>query len=154
MPAAQSPEEQLDSFIVKYTPEIGALAREVIARMRKRLPGAYELVYDNYNALVVAFAATERVSGVIFSIAAYPRWLNLYFVRGHNLPDPQRLLKGSGTAVRRIQITDASILDDPAVKDLMKEALARADQPISRKTNGLLIIKSVSARQRPRRPAI
>jgi len=45
---AKSPESQLSGFIAKYTPEIGALARAAIAKMRARLPGAVELVYGNY----------------------------------------------------------------------------------------------------------
>jgi hypothetical protein len=58
--------------VAKYTPEIGALAQEGLDKMRARLPGAIELVYDNYNALAIGFSPTERTSDVIFSIALYP----------------------------------------------------------------------------------
>ena len=47
---------QLDDFLAKYTPEIRRVARAALAKMRKRLPGAVHLVYDNYNALVITFA--------------------------------------------------------------------------------------------------
>jgi len=40
---ARSPESQLAAFIATYTPEIAALAEEALARMRARLPGAFEL---------------------------------------------------------------------------------------------------------------
>ena len=61
-------------------PEIGALAKAILGKMRKRLPRAVELVYDNYNALVIGFGPTERASDAIFSIAVYPRWVSLFFL--------------------------------------------------------------------------
>jgi hypothetical protein len=42
-------EQQLDSFLAKYDPEIAAFARRALAKMRKLVPGAVEIVYDNYN---------------------------------------------------------------------------------------------------------
>src|SRR5690242_10136972 len=147
----QSPENQLTGFIGKYTPEIGILAQAVLAKMRKRLPGAVELVYDNYNALVVGFGPSERASEAIFSIALYPRWINLFFLDGVALPDPEKLLKGDGKIVRSITLQDAAALDQPGVRTLMNEALKRADIKINKKTPRRLIIKSISAKQRPRR---
>ncbi|HEU0174163.1 MAG TPA: DUF1801 domain-containing protein, partial [Blastocatellia bacterium] len=124
-----------------------------LAKMRDRLPGAIELVYDNYNALVIGFSPTERASDAIFSIALYPRWVTLFFLRGANIPDPQKLLKGGGKVVRHIVLETAADLDKPAVRALMKRALERCDKPINGAAPGRIIIKSVSAKQRPRRPA-
>ena len=149
----KAPEEQLASFIAKYTPEIGAMARAALARMRSRLPGAIELVYDNYNALAIGFSPTERASDVVFSITLYPRWVSLFFFRGADLPDPQKLLKGSGKQVRHIVLDSAADLDKPAVKALMDRALERSANPLDGANRGRIIIKSISARQRPRRPA-
>jgi ABC-type uncharacterized transport system permease subunit len=65
----ESPEAQLETFLAKYTPEIAGRAKAALQKMRKRLPGAAELVYDNYNALVIGFAPGARPSHAIFSIA-------------------------------------------------------------------------------------
>jgi len=148
----KAPEEQLAGFIAKYTPEIGALARAALTKMRARLPGAIELVYDNYNALAIGFSPTERTSDVIFSIALYPRWVSLFFFSGVDLPDPEKLLKGSGKVTRHIVLKDAADLDKSAIKALMKHALERAAKPMDKKSPGRIIIKSISAKQRPRRP--
>ncbi len=83
-----TPQKELDFFLAKYTPEIAALARKVLAKMRSRLPGAVELVYDNYNALAIGFGATERSSDAIFSIAVFPRWVSLFFFQGTKLERP------------------------------------------------------------------
>lgn len=148
-----SPEAQLDGFLSKYTPEIRAVAEQARAKMRARFPNAIEMVYDNYNALVIGYSPTERVSEAIFSIALYPRWVMLFFLDGVGLPDPENLLRGGGKIVRGIRFEDASILDKPAVRTLMKHALKRLDSPFDKKTPGRLVIKSISAKQRPRRPS-
>lgn len=149
-----TPRQQLDSFIDKFTPDVASQAREAVEKMLARLPGASMLVYDNYNALAIGFAPGERTSDAIFSLAVFPRWVTLCFLKnGPALPDPARLLKGSGTTVRHIRLDKPVMLDDPAVKTLMKEALRMADPAIDKAQPSRLMIKSVSAKQRPRRPA-
>ena len=147
-----SPKKQLAGFIAKYTPEIGALGREALAKMRAHLPGAIELVYDNYNALAIGFGPTERTADVIFSIVLYPRWVSLFFFHATELPDPQRLLKGN-KAIRHIVLGSAVDLDRPAVRALIAHALEAAAVPLDRTSRGRMIIKSVSTKQRPRRPS-
>jgi len=148
-----SPESQLDAFLDKYTPAIATLARACLAKMRARLPGAVQLVYDNYNALAIGFGPSERASEAVFSIALYPRWVTLFFLQGAGLPDPRRILKGSGKVVRHIVLASAADLDQPAIQDLMAQALERAEAGLDPAAPGRLVIRSVSARQRPRRPA-
>ena len=144
---------QLDGFLAKFTPEIEARAHAIIAKMRARLPGATIPVYDNYNALAVGFGSSDRVSDVIFSIAVFPRWVSLFLVGGPKLDDPKTLLKGEGSTVRHIVLAGPRTLDDSDVRALMDQALAFAKTPIDPAAPGGLIIKSISAKQRPRRPA-
>jgi hypothetical protein len=147
-----SPEKQLAGFIAAFTPDVAARARAALAVMRKRLPGALELVYDNYNALAIAFGPSERLADIVFSIALYPRWVSLFFWAGARLPDPTRRLRGKGSQVRHIVLDELAILDEPDVRALMKEALACAPKPLDRKQAHRVVIKSVSPKQRPRRP--
>ena len=153
MPKAKSEEAQLASFIAKFTPEIGAQAEAVLAAMRKRYPTALELVYDNYNALAIGFAPTEKTSLAIFSIAVFPKWVSLFFLQANGLPDPHKILKGSGKVAKHVVLTTPDTLNDPAVRALMQEAVTRAHVPFDPAGEHRLIIKSISAKQRPRRPA-
>lgn len=146
-------EKQLADFIAKYTPEIAELAKEILVEMRKRLPGALELVYDNYNALAIGFGPTEKVGDVIFSIALFPRWVSLFFFQGAKLPDPNKRLKGNGNQARHIVLKSAEDLDDPEIVALMEASHAIAKKPLDASEPNRLIIKSISASQRPRRPA-
>lgn len=143
---------QLASFLAKFEPGVAASARAALSRLRKKLPGAIEMVYDNYNALAIGFGPSDKASEAIFSIAVYPRWVSLFFLQGAKLPDPDKVLKGSGTQVRHVVLTDPGILEQPAVKRLMALALKSAKRPLDSKQRRRLIIKSIAAKQRPRRP--
>jgi len=146
-------ELELARFLAKYTPEIAARAEVILAKMRRRYPTALELVYDNYNALAIGFAPSERTSEAIFSIAVYPKWVSLFFLQAKGLVDRGKLLKGSGSVARHIVLTTPELLDEPGVVELMEQAVAAARVPFSTDGKHRPIIKSVSARQRPRRPA-
>jgi hypothetical protein len=122
----------------------------VLKKMRARLPGAVELVYDNYNALVIGFGPNERASDAVFSIALYPKWINLFFLYGAMLADPKKILRGSGKQVRSIQIKDAAELDRPEVREVMDAALKAADPPIDGKAKRRMTIRAVAEKQRPR----
>jgi hypothetical protein len=148
----KSAEVRLERFLDAYTPEIAAFARVALAKMRKRLPHAVEMVYDNYNALACGFGPNERASDVIFSIAVYPRHINFFFLQGARLPDPDGLLQGDGSRVRYVRLEDEKTLDRADVKAMMIVAMKTAKVPFDKSVSYKLVIKSVSAKQRPRRP--
>ncbi len=149
--AEHSAERRLASFIAKFRPEVARVAQAARAKIRKLLPGAVELVYDNYNALALAFGPTDRASDVILSIAVYPKWVSLFFARGAKLPDPSGVLRGSGRQIRHVVLEPLEVLDIVAVRALIKVAVATHPKPL-KPSGGTTIIKSVSAKQRPRRP--
>jgi hypothetical protein len=144
---------QLDGFIDKFTPEVAALTRELFEKTKARIPGATILVYDNYNAMAIGFGPSEKAGQAVLSLAVMPRWVTLCFLRGVGLPDPHRLLNGSGSQVRHVRLHTPGAFDDARVQDLIEAALQRSDPPIDEAGEQKLIIKSVSAKQRPRRPA-
>ena len=144
--------KQIAGFLAKYTPQIRKEARAARRILRQRMPTAVEVVYDNYNALVFGFVPGQRVSEAILSFALYPRWLTLFFLQGAELDDPRGLLKGSGNVVRHIALAGAADLDRPAIRTLIRQALARARVPLPATGRGTTVVKFVSAKQRPRRP--
>ena len=150
MKADVSPAKQLTMFLSRFSPDIIALAKAARAKLRKRLPGAVEMVYDNYNALVIGFSPTERPSDAILSIVIWPKKVSICFIQGKHLPDPQHVLQGDGNQVRFIGLdAGAAILDTPAIRTLVSEAVAFGESPFRGK--GLLVIRAISKKQRPRR---
>ncbi len=143
---------QLDAFIDRYSPEVASDARRALSFLETRLLTTTRLVYDNYNALVVGFGSSDKVGDIILSIALYPRWVTLFFLRGIDLPDPHGLLEGTGAQVRSVRLRPIERLEEPEVVALVDAAVERAP-PLPANGKGALIIKSISAKQRPRRPA-
>jgi len=146
-------EKQLRSFIAKFGQKDQRLIRAVRAAVRKRFPTANELVWDNYNFFVIGYSPTERPTDSIVSIAARANGVGLCFIHGAGLPDPKKILLGSGTQTRFIRVEAASVLASSDVDALITAAIDRAKIPLPVKGRGRLIIRSVSAKQRPRRKA-
>lgn len=148
-----SPSKQLAGFIAKFDPKIARHIRACRSVMRKLLPTAVEMVYDNYNFFVIGYGPSERASDAIFSVVADANGVGLAFLQGAKLPDPKKLLQGSGKVNRYIRLPALDLLKSHDVGDLMKSALAHARVPLPATGGGYLVIKSVSAKQRPRRKA-
>jgi hypothetical protein len=149
--AAASGQQQLVGFIRKFDSKNAALIRSVRKVLRKRLPTANELVYDNYNFFVIGYCSTERPSDCILSIAAGANGVGLSFYYGATLPDPRKLLLGSGSQNRFIRIESVATLARPEVEELIAAAIAQAKRPLAAGGKGKLIIRSVSKKQRHRR---
>jgi len=150
-PAAAASE--IESFLTKYSTQVAQQLRFARAKLRALLPNGYELVYDNYNALVFGYAPTERASEAVISIAGYPRWVTLFFLNGASLRDPHGLLQGSGTRVRSIRLAAPEDLDRVEVRQLIERALAPCQSKLAAAPPLRTILKSVSRKQRARQPS-
>src|SRR5262245_32758134 len=115
----ETPTKQLAGFISKYDPTVAKLARATRAAMRRRLPTAHELVYDNYQFLAIGYGSTERASDCIVSLAISPKGVALSFYYGASLPDPEGILLGSGKQNRYIRLSGTETLAEPAVEALL-----------------------------------
>lgn len=147
---SESEAKRLAGFLGRFDPAVAAVARAARARLRRRIPGAVELVYDNYNALVIGFSPTERPSDAVVSLVIYPACVNLYFIYGAHLPNPDGILKGSGSQGRHLRLDeDAAVLDTPALQAVLAEAIASADAPFRGKRR--VVIRAIARKQRPRR---
>jgi hypothetical protein len=147
----KSEKSKLKRAIARYSPEIRAAANAALAKLRARLRGATELVYDNY-ALTIAFSPTDRPSHAVVGVTLYPRWINLGFMEGALLEDPEHVLAGSGSQFRHVRLADASDLDAPAISALIDQAVANAEAPFDPRRRPTISIRTVSAKKGPRRP--
>jgi hypothetical protein len=151
--AAVSPAKQVAGFIDKFEPALAKRVRAARTVLRTRyFPTANELVYDNYNALAIGYSSTDRVSDVVVSLAVFAKGVNLYFYYGKALDDPDKLLQGNGNQGRFIRLDDVAQLDDRRVASLIQAGIAFGDTPMPKSGRGSTIVKSISTKQRPRRP--
>ena len=148
---ARTAEARLEEFVAKFSPANQRMIHAVRKRLRQRFKGANELVYDNYNFFVIGYSPTERPSDAIVSMACGSNGVGLCFIHGAKLPDPTGILVGSGKQTRFIHLDTPALLARADVEALIAEAIARSKAPLSPTGAGRLIIRSVSAKQRPRR---
>jgi hypothetical protein len=148
-----STHSQIATLIAKFTPEVASQFRTARAHVRKYFPRGYELVYDNYNAFGCGYSSTLLNSGVLVSVVAYPRWVSLFFFHGKGLADPERLLQGSGARIRSIRLQPVSLVKSSAVHALLVQAIARFEDELAAAPAMSTRMKSIVAKQLPRRPA-
>ena len=142
----------LDKAIGRYAPEVAAAARAGLKKMQARFPGARQLVFERRQSLPIGFAPGEG-GNPVFSIVLYPRWVRFFFLEGIALDDPERRLEGNGNLVRSIRLNEgAAILDDPYIRDLMKQALQIAGVDL-KKGRGRIELRSTLATSTARKAA-
>jgi len=150
--ARRSAEAELRTLIAKFAPAhvrlIGAMRRW----LRKRLPTAQEVVYEYRDCFVISYSPNEHGYEGVLAIRGSANGVRLYFNRGRELPDPEKLLQGPGNQTRFTNVEGASTLARPEVARLIDEALARNRVPFARAGRGSVVIRSTSAKRR-RRPA-
>ena len=151
--ARRSAEAELRKLIARFAPAHQRLIGATRRSLRKRLPSAHELVYEYQGFFVISFSPNEHGYEGVFAIRADADGVRLYLNPGKELPDPEKLLRGSGNQTRWIHLEGASTLARPAVARLLDEAIARNRVPFARTGRGPVVIRSTSAKQRRRRPA-
>jgi len=149
-----TPEAQLRSFNDRFDPKQQKFIRSIRAALRKRFPTANEMAYDYSTFFVIAYSPTEQGIDAPVSIAARADGVDLYFSHGPQLPDPKKLLQGSGKQVRFVRLESVRHLAHPDVEAFITAALDHARVPLPSKGKGSLIIrtnKTLAAKKRPRR---
>jgi hypothetical protein len=149
----RSAEAELRGLIARFAPAHEALIGTTRRYLRKRLPTAHELVYEYSDNFVISYSPDERGYEGVLAIRASAKGVELYFNRGKELPDPDKLLRGAAKLVRFIHMEGASTLKRPPVARLIDEAIARTRAPFARTGRGPIVIRSTSAKKRARRPA-
>ena len=152
--ARRSAEAEVRGLIGRLAPAHERLIGEVRRSLRKRLPTAHELVYEYRDCFVISYSPDDRGYEGVLALRASADGVKLYFNRGKGLPDPEKVMRGSGNQTRWIQLEGASALALPALARLIDEAIARSDVPFARTGRGPVVIRSASSRKgRQRRPA-
>lgn len=148
----RSTKSQVSAFIAKFSPDVASRFRKARVELRALFPRGFELVYDNHNAFGCGYSFSPKNSGVVVSLVAYPRWVTLFFFCGVKLPDPERILNGSGSRIRSVRLDPPELLKSKGVRTLLKHAIAQYKIDFQTAPRLSTHIKSVVAKQLPRRP--
>ena len=107
-----------------------AAVRPIVAAARKTIrsiaPAADETAYQSKpprSPRAMWKLARYSVDGEeVAGLGTFSRHSTVYFYRGRELEDPQRLLQGSGKDTRFVSLRTAADAESPAVKELVREA--------------------------------
>jgi hypothetical protein len=146
--ASESPEVQLRALIAEFAPAQLRLLGTVRRWLRKRLPTAQEVVYEYRDCFVISYSPNEHGYEGVLAIRASANGVVLYFNQGKDLPDPGKLLQGSGKQTRSIKLEGASTLARPEIVGLIDEAIARSPVPYPLAGNGSILIRPTAAKKR------
>jgi hypothetical protein len=140
--ATPAPEAQLRSFNDRFDPKHQKFVRSIRTAVRKRFPTANELAYDYSSFFVIGYSPTEQGIDSVVSIAARADRVELYFNHGPQLPDPKKLLRGSGKQTRFVRLESTRQLTHPDVEAFIAGAIDLSRVPLPTRGKGSLIIKT------------
>ena len=146
--ARRSAEAQLRALLAKFAPAHEKLVVAMRRSLRKRLPTAHEVVYEYRDFCVISFSPNDHGYEGVLAIHASANGVKLYFNRGKELPDPEKLLRGSGKLTRSIDMEGASTLARPEIARLIDEAIERNPVPFASDGRGSVVIRSTAAKKR------
>ncbi len=121
MPTKES-KADFEKLLTRYSPEIRTIASKMRVSVLKVFPNALEKTYWGWSNTWYGFS--EKSRDMVFSINPIKSYVQLYFLRGSELLDPDGLLEGTGKKLRHVNIRSAAELKNPKLTRLMKRAIA------------------------------
>jgi hypothetical protein len=110
----------LETLVAGHPDDVQDTARRLLAIARELVPDAVESCDGGDYG--VGFAPGYK--GLVFVITPLPDAVRLGIAGGASLDDPAGLMQGRGAVHRHVRLTDAAQVDDPALRDLMRRAVA------------------------------
>ena len=103
--------DEIQTLIKNNSLEAQKLVYELRKLIQRLVPGSKEKIYKGWGVIDYQLGGSRD----FISIGPQKKYVNLYFMRGIDLPDPGNLLEGSGKNMRHVKIQSS--------KDLKKEQL-------------------------------
>jgi len=150
---SQPADQQIAAFLAKYSPEMAASLSDARQRLRNFFPRGFELVFENYNALVFGFSPSDKASESFVSVVGYPKWVTLFFLNGSSLHDPAGLLEGQGKQFRSVRLKSPAQLNTPELEALIEQAMEPYRSRLAQAPELASLVKLIAPKQRPRRPS-
>jgi hypothetical protein len=119
---AASSTRALKEMLAPYPRDVQSLARAARALMMDVLPKVKETV--DPTGPYITYAYEPGYQGVVSYITVSKQGVKLGVARGASLPDPNKLLQGSGKSNRHVVIKTPDDLETPGLRQLVRAALA------------------------------
>jgi hypothetical protein len=138
------PSEQLIEYLSPYDVRVGELALRLREIVISEAPDATEIVFRSY-AVSIIFSYTEKWTGGFCYIGVATKHVNLGFLEGARLDDPDGVLEGEGKQMRHIKIKKPEDLKKPYLRKFIRAAIKLCKADLAEKaTKKTLKAKSTS----------
>lgn len=115
LPHAMEQDPAVAAWWDRHSGALGTVAAHWFTQIRACGADVCEILHDGHPTACVDSAAFAYVN-------LFKSHLNVGFFCGAELPDPQRLLQGSGKFMRHVKLTKQGDVDDRALSALILDA--------------------------------
>lgn len=122
------PNPQLLEFIKPYDEGIQELAIQLRDFITNLVPEANELIWDNYNAVAIAYSKSEQLKDAFCHIALYSKHVNFGFNRGAELTKTNVKLNGKGKLIRHISVKNFESFPKQEIEQMIWEAVGISEK--------------------------
>lgn len=110
-----------EDVVSEASPEVKEIAYATRTLLAEVKPGITEVPWGNQKIAGYG-VGPKKMSEHFCYIAPKKDYVNLGFMYGADLPDPEGLLEGSGKLLRHVKIRSLEDLERPALRKLVDEA--------------------------------
>ena len=143
---------KLKQFILPYSKEIQKLTMELRGFVTDLVPEANELIWDNYNAVAIAYSKSEKLKDAFCHIAVYSEHVNFGFNRGAELSKYNTKFEGKGKLIRHIQVKKMELFPKKELEAMIWEAVGISEKLninlIEKRGNPKSIVMAISEKKR------
>ena len=118
--------KEAEEVLALYAPEIRGLALAARALVLEMIPDISEMV--DVKARIIGFGYSVRYADQVCMLMPTKAGVNLGIAYAMELPDPKKLLEGTGKLHRHVKLKSESDLENAALKHLLKAGLARRER--------------------------
>ncbi len=122
------PSESASASIDDRIKQLGGWRGQMLARVRELIHEADPEIVEEWKWAKAASPGTPVFShnGIVCTAESYKSVVKMTFAKGASLPDPARLFNSSldGNVRRAIDIHEGETIDEAALKDLIRAAVA------------------------------
>ncbi len=145
---------ELIEFLAPYDEKIQKLVLQLRGFIIDALPTTNELIWDNYNAVAIAYSKSDKLKDAFCHLAVYPNHVNFGFNRGTQLTKQGIPLQGKGKLIRHITIKEFELFPANKIKTMLFEAIGLSEKLNDNLIDSKLQSKSIvmSTTKNKRRP--
>jgi hypothetical protein len=113
-----------------------AHVQEIARRLRQLIVDVYPDVVEvpwPKQRIIGYGVGPKKMSELFCYVGAQKEHVNLGFYRGADLPDPERLMEGTGKEMRHVKVRDVEEVEQPSLRQLVHLSLEERREALGMK---------------------